>query len=166
VDNTSCVANSLLNPSPLYLAYPISTLLCATPNLYNIPLNTALVLCYRDVVEVRLELAGVPCIVSDTAGLRADSSDVIELEGMRRARWAAWLGLSWVLVTWCGLYWFVTAVFQTSGVVRWGEKAPRVCYCLKRNGQPCCCREAFERAQIKLFVVDSSDDRAVQVRIR
>jgi tRNA U34 5-carboxymethylaminomethyl modifying GTPase MnmE/TrmE len=61
------------------------------------------VLCYRDVVEVRLELAGVPCIVSDTAGLRADSSDVIELEGMRRARWAAWLGLSWVVVTWCGV---------------------------------------------------------------
>jgi hypothetical protein len=85
---------------------------------------------HRDVVEVRLELAGVPCIVSDTAGLRADSSDVIELEGMRRARWAAWLGLSWVVVTWCGLYWFVTAVFQTSGVVRWGEKAPRVCFCL------------------------------------
>jgi GTPase SAR1 family protein len=40
----------------------------------------------RDVVEVRLELAGVPCIVSDTAGLRAESSDVIEIEGMRRAR--------------------------------------------------------------------------------
>jgi tRNA modification GTPase len=39
------------------------------------------------VVEVRLELAGVPCLVSDTAGLRADSSDLIELEGMRRARW-------------------------------------------------------------------------------
>ena len=41
---------------------------------------------YRDVVEVRLELAGVPCIVSDTAGLRSDSSDLIEMEGMRRAR--------------------------------------------------------------------------------
>jgi tRNA modification GTPase len=39
------------------------------------------------VVEVRLELAGVPCLVSDTAGLRADSSDAIELEGMRRARY-------------------------------------------------------------------------------
>ena len=40
----------------------------------------------RDIVEVRLELAGVPCIVSDTAGLRENSSDIIELEGMRRAR--------------------------------------------------------------------------------
>jgi hypothetical protein len=43
-------------------------------------------LLHRDVVEVRLDLAGVPCIVSDTAGLRTGSSDVIELEGMRRAR--------------------------------------------------------------------------------
>lgn len=38
-------------------------------------------------MEVRLELAGVPCIVSDTAGLRHDSQDLIELEGMRRARY-------------------------------------------------------------------------------
>ena len=37
-------------------------------------------------MEVRLELAGVPCIVSDTAELRSDSSDLIEMEGMRRAR--------------------------------------------------------------------------------
>jgi tRNA modification GTPase len=49
----------------------------------------------RDVVEVRLDLGGVACIVSDTAGLRAivdssesplDQQDVVELEGMRRAR--------------------------------------------------------------------------------
>jgi len=43
---------------------------------------------FRDIVEVRLELAGVPCIVSDTAGLREHSQDVIELEGMRRARYS------------------------------------------------------------------------------
>eukprot|EP01034_Spumella_vulgaris_P034648 gene34648-42737_t len=40
----------------------------------------------RDVVQVRLDLNGVPCTVSDTAGLRVDSSDPIEQEGMRRAR--------------------------------------------------------------------------------
>ena len=40
----------------------------------------------RDVVEVRMDLGGVPCIVSDTAGLRVDSTDAIEIEGMRRAR--------------------------------------------------------------------------------
>lgn len=41
----------------------------------------------RDVVAVHLDLAGVPCTVSDTAGLRSDSSDLIELEGMNRARY-------------------------------------------------------------------------------
>ncbi len=38
----------------------------------------------RDVVEVRLDLGGVPCILSDTAGLRKHSDDPIEQEGMRR----------------------------------------------------------------------------------
>lgn len=41
----------------------------------------------RDVVEVKLNLAGVPCIVRDTAGIREGSTDVIELEGMRRSRY-------------------------------------------------------------------------------
>lgn len=39
----------------------------------------------RDVVEVRLDLAGYPVTVADTAGLR-DSTDAIEAEGVRRAR--------------------------------------------------------------------------------
>ena len=39
----------------------------------------------RDVVEVRLDLAGFPVIVADTAGLR-HGSNVIENEGIRRAR--------------------------------------------------------------------------------
>ena len=39
----------------------------------------------RDVVEVRLELAGVPVTLADTAGLR-DAADEIEQEGIRRAR--------------------------------------------------------------------------------
>ncbi|MCG7362137.1 tRNA uridine-5-carboxymethylaminomethyl(34) synthesis GTPase MnmE [Roseomonas sp. ACRSG] len=39
----------------------------------------------RDVVEVRLELGGVPVLLADTAGLR-DTADEIEAEGVRRAR--------------------------------------------------------------------------------
>ena len=39
----------------------------------------------RDIIEVRMDLAGVSCILSDTAGLRVDSDDPIEMEGMRRA---------------------------------------------------------------------------------
>lgn len=38
----------------------------------------------RDVIEVHLDLGGVPVIVADTAGLR-DSVDEIEREGVRRA---------------------------------------------------------------------------------
>ena len=42
----------------------------------------------RDVVEVHLNLGGYPLLVADTAGLR-ESADVIEQEGVRRARaWA------------------------------------------------------------------------------
>ena len=40
----------------------------------------------RDVIEVHLDLAGVPVIVSDTAGLREDGTDDIEAEGMARTR--------------------------------------------------------------------------------
>ena len=39
----------------------------------------------RDVVEVRLDLAGVPVTLADTAGLR-ESANEIEAEGVRRAR--------------------------------------------------------------------------------
>ncbi|MCS6987681.1 MAG: tRNA uridine-5-carboxymethylaminomethyl(34) synthesis GTPase MnmE [Sphingomonadaceae bacterium] len=39
----------------------------------------------RDVIEVRLDLGGVPATLLDTAGLR-DSSDPVEAEGIRRAR--------------------------------------------------------------------------------
>lgn len=41
----------------------------------------------RDVVEVHLDLGGVPFILADTAGLRAaEEIDPVEAEGMRRAR--------------------------------------------------------------------------------
>lgn len=39
----------------------------------------------RDAIEVRLDLGGIPVVLVDTAGLR-ESSDEIEVEGVRRAR--------------------------------------------------------------------------------
>ncbi len=42
----------------------------------------------RDVIEVHLDLAGIPVIVSDTAGLR-QTEEAVEAEGIRRARRAA-----------------------------------------------------------------------------
>jgi tRNA modification GTPase len=39
----------------------------------------------RDVIEVRLDLAGYPVILADTAGLR-EARDAIEAEGIKRAR--------------------------------------------------------------------------------
>lgn len=43
----------------------------------------------RDIVEVNLDIDGVPVLVRDTAGLRDSTDDDIEIEGMRRAREAA-----------------------------------------------------------------------------
>jgi tRNA modification GTPase len=43
----------------------------------------------RDVLAVRLDLGGVLTTLFDTAGIRTDSSDAIEQEGMRRARMVA-----------------------------------------------------------------------------
>mmetsp|Transcript_6906 Transcript_6906/g.9744 ORF Transcript_6906/g.9744 Transcript_6906/m.9744 type:complete len:672 (-) Transcript_6906:47-2062(-) len=42
----------------------------------------------RDVLELTLDLGGVRCTLSDTAGVREESStdDIIEVEGMKRAR--------------------------------------------------------------------------------
>jgi tRNA modification GTPase len=39
----------------------------------------------RDVIEVALDLGGYPVLLADTAGLR-DSADIVEEEGVRRAR--------------------------------------------------------------------------------
>ena len=43
----------------------------------------------RDIVEVQLDLNGLPVLLSDTAGLREKTTDPIEIEGMRRAMLAA-----------------------------------------------------------------------------
>ncbi|MCI5043325.1 MAG: tRNA uridine-5-carboxymethylaminomethyl(34) synthesis GTPase MnmE [Aquisalinus sp.] len=40
----------------------------------------------RDLITTRLDIAGVPVTVVDTAGLREQTQDDIELEGIRRAR--------------------------------------------------------------------------------
>jgi tRNA modification GTPase len=43
----------------------------------------------RDVLELHLDLGGLPVTLVDTAGLRAETADPVEQEGMRRARQAA-----------------------------------------------------------------------------
>lgn len=43
----------------------------------------------RDVLELTLDLGGVRCTLCDTAGVREETDDVIEREGIRRARFAA-----------------------------------------------------------------------------
>ena len=40
----------------------------------------------RDAIEVFLDLGGIPVILTDTAGLRDDVSDMAEAEGIRRSR--------------------------------------------------------------------------------
>ncbi|MEM9170951.1 MAG: tRNA uridine-5-carboxymethylaminomethyl(34) synthesis GTPase MnmE [Pseudomonadota bacterium] len=40
----------------------------------------------RDAVAVRIDLGGVPAALVDTAGLRAQTADAVEKEGVRRAR--------------------------------------------------------------------------------
>lgn len=39
----------------------------------------------RDILETTMDINGYPLILMDTAGLRSKTSDVIEMEGMRRA---------------------------------------------------------------------------------
>ena len=46
----------------------------------------------RDVVEVHLDLEGLPVILSDTAGLHDRTEDPIEIEGMKRTRQAVLTG--------------------------------------------------------------------------
>lgn len=43
----------------------------------------------RDIVETRFDLDGYPMIISDTAGLREETSDIVETEGVKRAIKAA-----------------------------------------------------------------------------
>lgn len=43
----------------------------------------------RDVIEVPIVLGGIPVILTDTAGLRAEAGDEIEVIGMQRAKYEA-----------------------------------------------------------------------------
>jgi tRNA U34 5-carboxymethylaminomethyl modifying GTPase MnmE/TrmE len=46
-----------------------------------------------------LDIEGIPCIARDTAGIRFDSQDLVEIEGIKRARYAFGLvidRLNWV----------------------------------------------------------------------
>uniref|UniRef100_T1HQF1 TrmE-type G domain-containing protein n=1 Tax=Rhodnius prolixus TaxID=13249 RepID=T1HQF1_RHOPR len=43
----------------------------------------------RDLVTVDLDIGGYPVVLTDTAGIRADTSDLIEIEGVARAKKAA-----------------------------------------------------------------------------
>lgn len=40
----------------------------------------------RDVIEVFLDIAGIPVVLTDTAGLRSGAADDIEVEGIRRSK--------------------------------------------------------------------------------
>ena len=40
----------------------------------------------RDVLQVSMDLGGVKCTLQDTAGVRSDTEDILELEGMKRAK--------------------------------------------------------------------------------
>jgi tRNA modification GTPase len=40
----------------------------------------------RDAIEVSLDVEGIPVVLTDTAGLRPDTPDVLEAEGIRRSR--------------------------------------------------------------------------------
>lgn len=40
----------------------------------------------RDAIEVTLDIDGLPVVLTDTAGLRPDTADRVEAEGMRRSR--------------------------------------------------------------------------------
>ena len=52
----------------------------------------------RDVIEVAMDIAGVPVILTDTAGLRPTASDEIERIGMERDR----TGATGLPISWCG----------------------------------------------------------------
>ena len=40
----------------------------------------------RDVLQISMDLGGVKCTLQDTAGVRTETEDVLEIEGIKRAR--------------------------------------------------------------------------------
>ncbi|XP_044764628.1 tRNA modification GTPase GTPBP3, mitochondrial [Coccinella septempunctata] len=56
-------------------------ILCGRPAAIVTPISGTT----RDIIEIKLDISGYPVILSDTAGIREDSDDPIEKEGMKRA---------------------------------------------------------------------------------
>uniref|UniRef100_A0A182PNE4 TrmE-type G domain-containing protein n=1 Tax=Anopheles epiroticus TaxID=199890 RepID=A0A182PNE4_9DIPT len=52
----------------------------------NVSIVTSIAGTTRDIVESHYDIGGYPVILADTAGLRADTNDVVESEGIARAR--------------------------------------------------------------------------------
>uniref|UniRef100_A0A182XWE4 Uncharacterized protein n=1 Tax=Anopheles stephensi TaxID=30069 RepID=A0A182XWE4_ANOST len=52
----------------------------------NVSIVTSIAGTTRDILESHYDIAGYPVILADTAGLRADTDDVVECEGIARAR--------------------------------------------------------------------------------
>ena len=80
----------------------------------------------RDVIEVHLDLVGVPTILADTAGLR-QAADALEAEGVRRATaWGRGADLK-ILVgatdAWTSLYTPEVRAVVTPGIIVVGNKA-------------------------------------------
>ena len=80
----------------------------------------------RDVIEIHLDLGGVPAIVADTAGLRR-AADALEAEGVRRATaWAKGADLK-ILVgatdDWTALYTPAVRAVVSPGIIVVGNKA-------------------------------------------
>ena len=40
----------------------------------------------RDVLQVSMDLGGIKCTLKDTAGIRSETTDILELEGMKRSQ--------------------------------------------------------------------------------
>ncbi len=74
----------------------------------------------RDVIEVHMDLGGWPVVLADTAGLR-DSSDAIELEGVRRARARAQAADLRLLVLSAVEDWQEARAKFTSGLKGWND---------------------------------------------
>lgn len=80
----------------------------------------------RDVIEVHLDLGGVPAVLADTAGLR-EAADALEAEGVRRATaWAKGADLK-ILVgatdDWNALYTPEVRAVVSPGIIVVGNKA-------------------------------------------
>ncbi len=109
----------------------------------------------RDVVEAPVVLGGLPVMIADTAGLREDSADAIEREGMRRTRAA--VDDADILV------WLETA--GGTGEVR-PSRTPEFRVCTKVDLVPCLDRHAVWPLSVKSGEGLEEFRRALETLIR